>query len=294
MSPPQISVDIAMTLIRNGDIDFLIGYRNSIPDPRYLTIEQRKDVTPAVLGNAEPHKFIYFHFRKVDDSVRTNQIIMHRYPNARHHDWDNQDDIDKLNVFRFAAITLAITDTDVSVGEKCWSEVSLSLKRMWFPNLIEFVEERRAEAIRLLTQGTIDDDDEDDDEDEEEDEDDGENGDEGIFSGHSEEFEIVADIPEVQNHSNTPVHNATQTALASSSNIPVGSPILNPELSSVSTHSGSTILHSPFIAPPVVDPRVLSIPAEVESLNLNDDPDAMEFELLNSVNNEGHGGCSLK
>ncbi|KAF7874571.1 uncharacterized protein EAF02_008548 [Botrytis sinoallii] len=193
MSPPQISVDIAMTLIRNGDTDFLIGYRNSIPDPRYLSMEQRKDVTPAVL----------------------------EMPSL-------------INSFTF------ISERSMTH----WTEM------LECCNLI--IEKN------ILTQGTIDDDD---------DEDDGEDGNE--------------------------VNNATQTALVSSSNIPVGSAILNPELSSVSTHSGSIILHSLFIGPLVVDPQALSIPAEVESLNLNDDLDVMEFELLNSVNNEGYGGCSL-
>ncbi|TGO08880.1 hypothetical protein BTUL_0188g00290 [Botrytis tulipae] len=69
MSPPQISVDFAMTLIRNSDTNFLIGYKNSIPDPRYLTVEQRKDHTAAVLGNTEPHKFILLHFKNVSDLI---------------------------------------------------------------------------------------------------------------------------------------------------------------------------------------------------------------------------------
>ncbi|TGO14606.1 hypothetical protein BPAE_0636g00020 [Botrytis paeoniae] len=287
MSPPQISVDVALTLLRNSDTNFLIGYENSIPDPRYLTIEQRKDHTAAVLGNTEPHKFIYFHFRKVDDWVRSKQIIMHKYPNARHHDWNNQDDINKLNVFRIAAITLGLTGTDVSVGERCWSVVPKSLKRMWFPNLnnpialvhsttqagAEASEEQQgsAEAEGGMTPEAFDD--------------------HSVVVDSSDDDDLSSDG--VRDRQALRAYQATQTALASSSNIPVGSPILNPELSSVSTHSGSPILYSPFIGSSIVGPQPLSLPAEIESLSLNDDPDAMDFELENSVNNEGYGESSL-
>ncbi|KAF7899384.1 uncharacterized protein EAF01_008597 [Botrytis porri] len=273
MSPPQISVDVALTLLRNSDTDFLIGYENSVPDPRSLTIEQRKDITAAVLGNPEPHKFIHFHFWGVDDEVRSKQIIMHRYSHARHHDWYNHDDINKLNVFRLAAVTFGLTGIDISVGERCWSVVPKSLKRAWFPNLVQCVDERRAEFARYLANAMLN-----------EYMIDGEaDGGDGIYSRYSEEFEIVTDIFEAQNNSIDLVQSASQTALASSSDISVGSLILNPELVSASTNSGS----------PIAGPQSSSLPAEIESLDLNDDPDAMDLELEHSVNNEDHGEIIL-
>ncbi|TGO53169.1 hypothetical protein BOTNAR_0303g00110 [Botryotinia narcissicola] len=227
MSPPQISVDFTMTLIRNSDTNFLIGYKNSIPDPRYLTVEQRKDHTAAVLGRTEPHKFILLHFKKVNDLVNSKQIIMHRYPHARHHDWDDPDDINKLNMFRIAALTFAFTEEQQ-----------------------EFAEAERATNP--------------------------ETSDAGSFVTDSSDDDDSSD-------------QAAQTALASSSNVPVSSLILSPEFNSTSTLSGSPILNSPYIGSPIVDPQGLSLPAEAESMNLDADPVAMDFELENSVNNEGHG-----
>ncbi|KAF7918737.1 uncharacterized protein EAE97_011832 [Botrytis byssoidea] len=192
MSPPQISVDFAMTLMRNSDTNFLIGYKNTIPDPRYLTIEQRKDHTAAVLGNTEPHKFILLHFKATNNLVNSKQIIMHRYPHARHHDWDDPDDINKLNMFRIAALTFAFTGNDISVGERCWSLVPKSTRRIWFPNLSEFVEERRTELARYLAQAIIDEQDDGVDEDDEDDEGEEDDGDGGIPTGYSEELEPVA------------------------------------------------------------------------------------------------------
>ncbi|KAF7883971.1 hypothetical protein EAF00_011283 [Botryotinia globosa] len=309
MSPPQISVDFAMTLLRNSDTNFLIGYKNAIPDPRYLTVEQRKDHTAATLGNPEPHKFILLHFKNVNDLVNSKQIIMHRYPRARYHNWDDPDDINKLNMFRIAAITFALTGNDISVGERCWSFVPKSRRRIWFPDLLEFVEERRTELAKYLAEAAIDEEHDGDDEGE------GDGGDGDISSGYSEEFEPVApsttqavdDFAEEQqefaeaDRATTPEASddddssdqAAQTALASSSNVPVSSLILSPELNSASTLSGSPILNSPYIGFPIVDPQALSLTAEAESMNLDADPVAMDFELENSINNEGHGESLL-
>lgn len=173
---------ILTDLQRNGDTKFLIGYKNSIPSPKYLSMEQRKDHTAAVLGNTEPHKFILLHFKKINNLVNSKQIIMHRYPHALSHDWDDPDDINKLNLFRMAALTFAFTGNDISVGERCWTYVPKSTRRIWFPNLLEFVEERRAERARHLAQAIIDEADDGDDEDDSDDEDDEGDEDDGIYS----------------------------------------------------------------------------------------------------------------
>ncbi|THV48163.1 hypothetical protein BGAL_0264g00090 [Botrytis galanthina] len=262
MSPPQMSVDIAMTLIRNGDTKFLIGYKNSIPSPKYLSMEQRKDHTAAVLGNTEPHKFILLHFKKVNNLVNSKQIIMHRYPHALSHDWDDPDDINKLNLFRMAALTFALTGNDISVGERCWTYNYFDTLNHNATQVADnFAEEQQefAEAERDTNLEALDDD------------------------------SSVIDSSDDDDSSD----QVAQTALASSSNIPVSSQILSPELNSAPTSSGPPILYSPYIGSPTLDPQALVLPAEVESMNLDADPDAMDFDFENLVNNEGYGESSL-
>ncbi|KAJ8063954.1 hypothetical protein OCU04_007801 [Sclerotinia nivalis] len=139
-------MDESMIPLQNVDSVVNVASYNVIPHPTSLTIKQRQDISAAVLGKPEPHKYIYLHFKHSDSGI-SKQIIMHQYRNHRRHDWFNQDDIDKLNLFRIAAVTLK-TGFDISKGERCWRFVTKAERKEWFPRLREFVEETEAREAR--------------------------------------------------------------------------------------------------------------------------------------------------
>ncbi|KAF7876688.1 hypothetical protein EAF04_001773 [Stromatinia cepivora] len=139
-------MDGSITPLQNADHVVDVASYNVIPHPTSLTIKQRQDISAAVLGKPEPHKYIYLHFRHSDSGI-SKQIIMHQYRNHARHDWFNQDDIDKLNLFRIAAVTLR-TGVDISKGERCWRFVTKAERKEWFPRLREFAEETEAREAR--------------------------------------------------------------------------------------------------------------------------------------------------
>ncbi|CAD6443127.1 f5ad3603-9306-4f24-a0e9-8bd2b1496b98 [Sclerotinia trifoliorum] len=115
---------------------------NVIPHPTSLTIGQMQDISPAILGKPEPHKYIYLHFRYSESGI-SKQIIIHQYRNHRRHNWFSQDDIDKLNLFRIAAITLQ-TGVDISRDKRCWRFLTKAERKEWFPRLRKFAKETEA------------------------------------------------------------------------------------------------------------------------------------------------------
>ncbi|APA14049.1 predicted protein [Sclerotinia sclerotiorum 1980 UF-70] len=119
---------------------------NMIPHPTSLTIEQRQDVSPAVLGKPEPHKYIYLHFKYSEIGI-SKQIIMHQYRNYRRHNWFSQDDTDKLNLFRIAAIALQ-KGVDISRGKRRWRYLTEEERKEWLPRLREFAEETEVRESR--------------------------------------------------------------------------------------------------------------------------------------------------
>ncbi|QSZ31348.1 hypothetical protein DSL72_000911 [Monilinia vaccinii-corymbosi] len=120
---------------------------NNIPHPATLTLEERSDVTPAVLGVPEPHKFVHLHF-KYSGNKNSKEILIHRYKEYLSHDWFDQRDIDKLNLFRIAAISMHIgvdiSHTTGNLGSRKY--LKEDERRLWFPNLSEFANETEREG----------------------------------------------------------------------------------------------------------------------------------------------------
>ncbi|KAB8293326.1 hypothetical protein EYC80_007650 [Monilinia laxa] len=112
---------------------------NNVPHPATLTLEERADITPAILGLPQPHKFIHLHFQ-YSKSNASKKILMHLYLEYQTHDWFKQEHIDKLNLFRIAAFTMHydfdISDATGNLGATRYVEEHE--KRLWFPNLPEF------------------------------------------------------------------------------------------------------------------------------------------------------------
>ncbi|ESZ97894.1 hypothetical protein SBOR_1770 [Sclerotinia borealis F-4128] len=119
---------------------------NQIPHPTTLTIEQRKDITPAILGNSEPHKFIHLHF-KYAGHAKSKHIIMHQYIDYATHNWYRQADIDKLNMFRIAACAMHF-GVDIYKGERRYRYLTKAERAEWFPGLQEFAGEVRENAVQ--------------------------------------------------------------------------------------------------------------------------------------------------
>ncbi|RAL62045.1 hypothetical protein DID88_002532 [Monilinia fructigena] len=124
---------------------------NNIPHPATLSLEERADITPAILGFPQPHKFIHLHYQYSKGNA-SKKILMHLYLEYQTHDWFNQEDIDKLNLFRIAAFTMHydfdVSDATGNLGATRY--VAEHEKRLWFPNLPEFANgENRQENSNL-------------------------------------------------------------------------------------------------------------------------------------------------
>lgn len=67
---------------------------------------------------------------------------MHQYLHHESHDWSDQDDIDRLNLFRIAALTMIFgKDLDVDGELKCSRYLTVQEIRVWFPDISEVDEE---------------------------------------------------------------------------------------------------------------------------------------------------------